>query len=205
MIKMEQKIRNVVRKIISEEMQGSKKKLYVLVGPPAVGKSHWISKTFGSVKPHVISRDDLVDEVAAENGLTYDDMFDWKDPAISELNKEINRRLAAKFSAGAGADAIVVDMTNMSAKTRAANMQQALGGKDDEYEKIAVVFEFRGIEDLIQKIADRRAKKLGSKNIGPDVYKRMFDSYQDVSPEEGFDKVISVNNSKELADSLKND
>lgn len=200
---MEQNIRKVVRKIISEEIKEPKKKLYVLVGPPAVGKSYWISKTFGGSNPHIVSRDEFVDEVAAENGLKYDDMFDWKDSKISDLNKEVNRRLASRFSAGIGADVIVVDMTNMSAKTRAANMEQALGGKRDEYEKIAVVFEFRGLENLIQRIADRRAKKLGTKNIGPDVYKRMFDSYQDVSSEEGFDEVISVNNSKELMDSLK--
>lgn len=47
-----------------------KKTIYVLIGPPSVGKSTWIKKTFTGVKPYIINRDDLVDEVAADFGMT---------------------------------------------------------------------------------------------------------------------------------------
>jgi GTPase SAR1 family protein len=52
-----------------------KPKLFVLVGPPSVGKSMWIKSTFKNKKPYVINRDDIVDEVLSGYGWTYDDMF----------------------------------------------------------------------------------------------------------------------------------
>ena len=54
----------------------SQKSLFVLVGPPSVGKSTWIRETFkGKSSPYVISRDDIADSVADSMGWTYDDMF----------------------------------------------------------------------------------------------------------------------------------
>ena len=40
------------------------KKIYVLVGPPSVGKSTWIKNTFTDTKPYIINRDDLAEQVA---------------------------------------------------------------------------------------------------------------------------------------------
>lgn len=44
-----------------------------MIGPPAVGKSTWLKKNHPN--SFVISRDDIVNEVAGEIGLTYDDLF----------------------------------------------------------------------------------------------------------------------------------
>jgi predicted kinase len=66
------------------EEQGMKS-IFVLVGPPAVGKSTWIKKTFGDIKPYIVSRDTIVDEVAAAYGWTYDDMF--VNPALVPADK----------------------------------------------------------------------------------------------------------------------
>jgi predicted kinase len=57
------------------ENKENKKELVVLVGPPAVGKSTYIANKFDSKDVFVVSRDDIVDEVAKSMGLTYDDMF----------------------------------------------------------------------------------------------------------------------------------
>ena len=57
------------------EMLEEKKKIFVLVGPPAVGKSTWIKSTFQKNDPYIINRDAIVEEVASQMGMTYDDMF----------------------------------------------------------------------------------------------------------------------------------
>ena len=52
----------------------SKRTIFVLVGPPSVGKSTWIANTFRE-EPYVINRDEIVERVAEGMGMTYDDMF----------------------------------------------------------------------------------------------------------------------------------
>ena len=76
-------------------MGGEKKKMFVLVGPPSVGKSYWINKTF-DVKPYVISRDDIVKQVADQYGWTYDDMFEGppKDAVIGDVHPEYGEVVA---------------------------------------------------------------------------------------------------------------
>lgn len=62
------------RRYLNEQVQ-EKKKIYVLVGPPAVGKSTWIRKN--APDAYVVSSDEITIEVARERGMTYDDMFDY--------------------------------------------------------------------------------------------------------------------------------
>ena len=52
-----------------------RKTIFVLVGPPAVGKSTWIKETFRDEQPYIINRDSIAEEVARGIGMTYDDMF----------------------------------------------------------------------------------------------------------------------------------
>lgn len=59
---------------------------YILIGPPAIGKS-----TFIKTMPEgtlVINRDDVVQNVASKYGLTYDDLF-ITPPSDSEIGKFI--------------------------------------------------------------------------------------------------------------------
>jgi len=219
-------------KLILKEQATTEKKIFVLVGPPSVGKSTWINKTFGGTQNvYVISRDDLAEKVAKEYGWTYDDLFvppagDAKegdnDPKYGEVVKspafmtwqplsftkilEANNKIHKLFTervaaAQASNKPIVVDMTNMNAASRKSALK-AIEGKEPEYEKIAVVFKFQGSEELIKKIAAKRAaeyKARGeSKTIKPEVMDRMFKSYQQVTPEEGFDKVIDIDNIQQL-------
>lgn len=211
------------------------KRIYVLVGPPSVGKSTWISNNFKSERPYIINRDDLVDRVASEYGWTYDDMFVTppKGSEIGEVSEkygdvvaspksisqwaplsyskvvEANSKVANLFnqlvSGASGEENIVVDMTNMNADSRKGALR-AISGKENEYKKIAVVFNFKGIEDLIKRVAEKRAeeaKKLGkSKTIGPEVFDSMFARYRDVSPDEGFEEIIDVDNTEALQKSL---
>jgi hypothetical protein len=222
--------------ILAESEEEKMKKIFVLIGPPSVGKSTWIKNTFRDVQPYIINRDDLVEEVASEYGWTYDDMFmsppqdaelgyfheiygevvkspsfmNWQPISYSKV-LEANNKVAKKFNdlvAGAkGMDNIVVDMTNMNSNSRKRALD-AISGRENEYKKIAVVFNFQGIEDLIKNVAEKRAKiakEMGkSKTIGPEVFDKMFSSYREVSSSEGFDEVINVDNTENLKQALKN-
>ncbi len=222
------------RKYLNEQDEPTaKKKIFVLVGPPSVGKSTWIESTFSDADPYVINRDDIVSEVAGGMGWTYDDMFvpppkeaieGGQDPkygsvvkspsymtwqplsydkvaaANNEVHKIFTQRVA---SANPSGQDIVVDMTNMNARARAGALK-AIEGAEGEYEKIAVVFKFEGAEAIIKKVAAKRAaqaKEEGkSKTIPPEAFDRMFKSFQSIDPSEGFDRVISVDNTAVLRD-----
>jgi hypothetical protein len=206
------------------------KKIFVLVGPPSVGKSTWIKNTFTNINPYIINRDDLVEQVAEEYGWTYDDLFitppqDSKLGDVSEKYGQIikspdymtwaplsydkvleaNGKVATLFNKrvadAKGGDNIVVDMTNMNAGSRKSALKP-IEGLEDEYTKIAVVFNFKGAEDIIKKVAMKRAeeaKAMGkSKTIPAAAFDRMFSSFQEVSPEEGFDEVINIDNTSKL-------
>jgi hypothetical protein len=206
------------------------KKIFVLVGPPSVGKSTWIKNTFTDINPYIINRDDLVEQVAQEYGWTYDDLFvtppqDSKLGDVSEKYGEVikspeymtwaplsydkileaNGKVATLFNKrvadAKGEDNIVVDMTNMNAGSRKGALK-SIEGLESEYTKIAVVFNFKGAEDIIKKVALKRAeeaKAMGkSKTIPAAAFDRMFSSFQEVSPEEGFDEVINIDNTGKL-------
>ena len=214
-------------KYLNEEKQ---KSIFVLVGPPSVGKSTWIKNTFDDT-PYIINRDDLAEQVAGEYGWTYDDMFasppedadvgdldekygnvvespswmTWQKTVfdkVLEANNKVQQLFTSRVSEAvpSGQD-IVVDMTNMNAAAR-KNALKAIEGSEEDYKKIAVVFEFEGAEDAIQAIAQKRAeaaKRMGkSKTIPPEAFKRMFGAYQKVEGSEGFDEVISVDNREAL-------
>lgn len=59
--------RNYIKSLYNLQEEKTEKKIYVLVGPPSVGKSTWIKNTFKS-EPYIISRDNIVDQVADELG-----------------------------------------------------------------------------------------------------------------------------------------
>ena len=163
------------------------KAIYVLVGPPAVGKSTWIKQTFNKIQPFVINRDDIVEKVAEQYNWTYDDLFQVpikdvekegdihqkygtviKSPAgfreplsydkVVEANKKVQDIFNQRVAQGKGKENIVVDMTNMSAGARKGALK-AIEGAEDEYHKVAVVFNFEGAEDIIKKWQLKDQKK----------------------------------------------
>lgn len=190
------------RKFIINEQQ-DQRKIFVLVGPPSVGKSSWIESQFGQQQPYIISRDEIVKDVAKQFGLTYDDMFvTTPDPKIARANEIINSLLYKRMKqADSSGKDIVVDMTNMTMRARKRALE-AISGKEKQYKKIAVVFNFEGVEDLIVQLSNKRAKiasEMGDPKTVPEhAIRNMFRSYQQVSPQEGFDEVISIDNRSKL-------
>ena len=225
-------LKKFIVEMMTPDMSQEKKKMFVLVGPPSVGKSTWIQGTFDT-QPYIINRDDLVEQVATEYGWTYDDMFagppddaelgdsdpkfgevvappaymTWASSVYSKVN-EANGKVHSLFmdrvsgAVPSGQD-IVVDMTNMNAAARSRALN-AIEGHRDEYQKIAVVFEFQGAEEAIKKVAGRRAQQalaMGkSKTIPPAAFDRMFNAYEPVATDEGFDAIVDVDNREILQD-----
>jgi len=210
--------------------------MIVLVGPPSVGKSTWIKSNFPEA--YIISRDDIVDLVSINYGWTYDDMFatppedakigdedekygkviespswmTWPDTVfdkVFEANGNVQKLMNTRISNAhpSGKD-IIVDMTNMSANSRKSAMK-AIEGNEDEYHKVAVDFKFKGGEEVIKKVAQKRAesaKRMGkSKTIPPSAFEKMFSSYESPSTSEGFDEIKSEDNIEILKKSLNND
>jgi len=169
-----------------EEAMSDTRSIFVLVGPPSVGKSTWIKSTFEEM-PYTINRDDIVEKVASSYGWTYDDMFasppqdakigeedqkfgkviespswmTWQATVfdkVLEANGKVQKLFNSRVSGAvpSGKD-IVVDMTNMNSGARARALA-AIKGSEETYKKVAVVFDFEGAEDAIQAIAKKRAE-----------------------------------------------
>lgn len=216
-----------------KDLPEKKRKMIVLVGPPSVGKSTWIKSNFPDA--YIINRDDIVEDVSSSYGWTYDDMFatppadaqvgdfdekygnvveapSWMTWAktifdkVQEANGKVQQLMNSRVSGAhpSGLD-IVVDMTNMNAGSRKSAMK-AIEGNEGKYHKVAVDFKFKGAEDVIKKMAEKRAeaaKRMGkSKTIPPAAFDRMFSSYEEPTTSEGFDEILSVDNIESLKQNL---
>lgn len=176
---------SLLRQLIRENIE--KRKFYVLVGPPGVGKSWWVRQNVDD--PYVISYDNAVSAVAKANKLKYDDIAGPKAGAFRKDIAELEKQQVTNAVAS-GRD-IVVDKTNMTAKSRKRAMK-AIEGNENDFEKVAVFFDFRGLEPLILKSVEKRAAEEGDKDIGPGIVTGMMNRFEMPSKSEGFDGVIVV-------------
>lgn len=112
------------------ELSVKDKSIIVLIGPPRAGKSTWVANNY-SYGTWVISRDGLVEDHGV--GENYSEKWASLTP---ENQKEIDKILMQDFAAALKLDNdIIIDMTNMSKKSRKKWLHQAKG-----YNKIAKVF-----------------------------------------------------------------
>ena len=159
-------------------------KIYImLIGLPFSGKSTWIRKYLAKQPEKnfkVVSSDDIIEEMAAEDGLTYDAA--WKKFA-SDAGKEMNRRFKSYVASG---ENIIHDQTNLGAKSRVAKLSLV----PSSYKKIAVVLSLTDAE-WTSRFNQRMAENPG-KTIPDFVIKNMARSYVSPTKEEGFDQIIYV-------------
>jgi predicted kinase len=164
---------------------------YMLVGIPGSGKSTWTDRfkrkyqndlVHDGIKKNtpfqynlsVISTDDIIQHIANEHRLTYNQVFDNITYSFAE---KMTHKLA-KFAFDRN-DIVIWDQTNLTVKSRAKKLALV----PSHYKKTCVMF---GIpEDLAERLRSRVGK-----DIPDNVMMSMIKSYQYPTLEEGFDDII---------------
>lgn len=158
------------------------KDIYILVGPPASGKTTWIQKEFqGEV--FTVSTDDIIQEIADEEDTTYDEIFSKYIKAAERLMwEDFDHLVAGNYSP------IIVDRTNMSVKSRQRFFDRLRNfHKGHGYKIHAVVFSKPDDDEY-----ERRLNSRPGKTIPEAVVSGMLASYQPPTEAEGFATVTFV-------------
>jgi predicted kinase len=158
------------------------KNIYILVGPPAAGKSTWIEKEFQG-ECSVISTDDIIQAVADSEGKTYNETFvKYIKVAEAMMWQEFDSVVSG------GGFPIVVDRTNMSVKARAKFFERLKQfHKGHGYKIHAVVFPKPEDEEHERRLASRPGK-----TIPWEVINGMLASFQMPTEAEGFASVTII-------------
>lgn len=142
--------------------------LYILVGPPGVGKSTWTRQHLRTTvqSTRVVSSDNIVEETALLHGVTYSEAWNFVD------QKWIRRQTNADFDRAIeeGSD-IIVDRTNMTLRGR----RMFLSRTPKTYEKRAVIFQLSRL--ILNERLENRARETG-KIIPMAAVDRMLASYE---------------------------
>ena len=149
----------------------------ILIGPPLSGKTTWIRENFPTTE--VISRDEIVMEVYGSRN--YTEAFKNVD------QKEVDKVLTQRFlDANLDKKNVIVDMTHMASKRRKQNLNYFT----NDYYKLAVIFPILS-EDEYERRNQKRIEE-ENKNLPMAIVKSMISSYQPITADEGFNKVISL-------------
>ena len=149
----------------------------ILIGPPLSGKSTWIRENFPTTE--VISRDETVMEVYGSRN--YTEAFKSVD------QKEVDKVLAQRFlDANKEKKNVIVDMTHMASKRRKQNLNYF----SDDYYKLGVIFPILSDDEYVRRNQKRIEQE--NKDLPMGIVKSMISSYQPITSDEGFNKVISL-------------
>ena len=149
----------------------------ILIGPPLSGKTTWIRENFPTTE--VISRDEIVMEVYGSRN--YTEAFKSVD------QKEVDKVLTQKFiDANKEKKNVIVDMTHMASKRRKQNLNYFT----DDYYKLGVIFPILSDEEYEKRNQKRIEEE--NKDLPMGIVKSMISSYQSITSDEGFNKVISL-------------
>ena len=149
----------------------------ILIGPPLSGKTTWIRENFPTTE--VISRDETVMEVYGSRN--YTEAFNNVD------QKEVDRVLTQKFlDANAAKKNVIVDMTHMATKRRKQNLNYF----SNDYYKLGVIFPILSDDEYVRRNQKRIEEE--NKDLPMRIVKSMISSYQPITPDEGFNKVITL-------------
>lgn len=151
------------------------KKLYVLVGVPGSGKSTWIKNQEWAKGIPVVSTDHFIETYAAQQGKTYNEVFDeWMPKAVRLMANQVEICKANNTD-------IIWDQTSTTIGARRKKLNMC-----PEYYKIAVVFQTPDEEELQRRLNSRVGKA-----IPENVMRSMKDQLKNEPPtlEEGFDEI----------------
>lgn len=150
-------------------------KCIMLVGVPASGKSTWHRNRYGEYPIPVASTDQIIEEVAASYGMTYDEGFKG---LIQFAEIIMWRQITSCLMGGRN---FIIDRTNLSVKSRKKFIDKL---KLHHYDIECVVFPTPEPEEWKRRLDSRRGK-----TIPQEVLDRMVASYEVPTEAEGFDKI----------------
>lgn len=170
-------------KRLKEILESKQPYVVLLIGTPLSGKSTFLIKHFSDEKYTLISRDEILMEVAGTRDYNeaWNILSDKKD-GQKQVDKKLKYRLITLAKAG---ENVIIDMTNLTIKSRRKHL-----AKFPKHFKSAIIFEFLSTEEYIIRNEKRKIEE--SKGMSPEVMERMKSSYEEVTDEEGFDLVIKV-------------
>ena len=155
-------------------------KCIILVGVPASGKSTWHRNRYGEYPMPVASTDKIIEEVAANYGMTYDEGFKG---LIQFAEIIMWRQITSCLMGGRN---FIIDRTNLSVKSRKKFIDKL---KLHKYDIECVVFPMPGTEKLPTEEWNRRLDSRRGKTIPQEALDRMIDSYEIPLMSEGFNKI----------------
>jgi len=165
---------------------------FVMVGPPALGKSTCIDNILKAmprdIGAFVYSTDDYITKVAERRGSTYDEVFPF---VIDEATKAMNAALDEEMAR----DSLIIwDQTNLGVKKRAKVLRR-LKQAGYTVKCFAFVPPSPGWFDAQKEWKSRLQyrSQVEGKTIPDGVLKNMLDSYVIPTDAEGFDEVVYVN------------
>jgi predicted kinase len=156
-----------------------KPKVMLLIGPPLSGKDTYLkSKDFRNYR--IISRDDIL--VSLHKNDNYGEAFREVDPKI--VNRILYENIQKAIDGG---ENVIINMTNLTKRSRERHLEKF---SDYDYEKIAVVFPRLELSEYINRNLKRKQEE--NKFIPLNVIESMLQNWQEVTQEEGFDKIIKM-------------
>lgn len=147
----------------------------ILSGIPMSGKTTWIKENYPDTK--TISRDEIVMEVYGSRN--YNDAFRNVDQ--KKVDKVLRDRLT---QANLANENVIVDMTNLTAKTRAKNLSYF----SNNFYKVSVAIPILDSSEYKRRNELRMINE--NKFIPYNVINSMITSYTLPKVDEGFDEII---------------
>ena len=149
----------------------------MLIGPPLSGKDSLLKQL--NLDVVMISRDQILMDVYGSDN--YDEAF--KNVNQKEVDRVLIQNMQTASKEGKN---VVINMTNMTRKRRIYNLDFF----GDEYTKIALIFPLLDEKEYERRNLKRKSEE--NKFIPLHVLKNMISSYQSISKDEGFDKIVSL-------------
>jgi len=154
----------------------------MLIGLPGSGKSTFRENFLKDNKDEyvIVSLDDFVDEYASANNMNYSEA--WSKMNMKDASKKMDQMFVDAINAEKN---IIIDMTNMSVKSRKGKLSKLSEG----YSKKAYVFIVP--DNVLDERLKNREIQTG-KSIPKFVITNMSRSYVAPSKDEGFDSITYI-------------
>jgi predicted kinase len=166
----------------------TQKYFIMTMGAPGCGKNFWIDNFLATMVADnvdnwvVLETDAIIEEWAAEAGLTYSESFGKFN--FKDVEKEFSKRLNQAIADGKN---IIWNQTNMTIKSRTSKLARIPA----DYHKRLINFIVSSFT-LTMQLKKREEETNGAKKIPMKVITQMLSSYQRPDKTEGWDVITEI-------------